>query len=173
MDGGAWWATVHGVAKSGTQLSDFTHALKNKNKPEIICYSSQHGDIWTPVSSISTTSLLHAQYFQLLFIWNYFRTLSQVWLPPSENMLKLFKDRHQHLTTLFWPPEDSISHLSLSRLQFSINWFMTFKYFISQRREFQLNHMANFLNYTLLYFCTSIKITRGIFEVQYFFNNYL
>ena len=24
MDGGAWWATIHGVAKSGTQLSDFT-----------------------------------------------------------------------------------------------------------------------------------------------------
>ena len=27
MDGGAWWATVHGVAKSQTQLSDFTHSL--------------------------------------------------------------------------------------------------------------------------------------------------
>ena len=24
MDGGAWWATVHGVAKSWTLLSDFT-----------------------------------------------------------------------------------------------------------------------------------------------------
>ena len=24
MDGGAWWATVHGVAGGGTQLSDFT-----------------------------------------------------------------------------------------------------------------------------------------------------
>ena len=24
MDGGAWWATVHGVAKSRTQLRDFT-----------------------------------------------------------------------------------------------------------------------------------------------------
>ena len=24
MDGGAWWATVHGVAKSWTQLSHFT-----------------------------------------------------------------------------------------------------------------------------------------------------
>ena len=24
MGGGAWWATVHGVAKSWTQLSDFT-----------------------------------------------------------------------------------------------------------------------------------------------------
>ena len=27
MDGEAWWATVHGVAKSRTQLSDFTHSL--------------------------------------------------------------------------------------------------------------------------------------------------
>ena len=24
MDGGTWWATVHGVTKSRTQLSDFT-----------------------------------------------------------------------------------------------------------------------------------------------------
>ena len=23
MDGGAWWAAVHGVTKSGTRLSDF------------------------------------------------------------------------------------------------------------------------------------------------------
>ena len=27
MDGGAWWATVHGVAKNWTWLSDFTHSL--------------------------------------------------------------------------------------------------------------------------------------------------
>ena len=27
MDGEAWWATVHGVAKSRTRLSDFTHSL--------------------------------------------------------------------------------------------------------------------------------------------------
>ena len=35
MDGGAWWATVHGVAKSRIQLSDFTlpfhfHALEKE-----------------------------------------------------------------------------------------------------------------------------------------------
>ena len=35
MDRGAWWATVHGVAKSRTQLSDFTftfhsHALEKE-----------------------------------------------------------------------------------------------------------------------------------------------
>ena len=27
MDGGAWWAAVHGVAKSWTRLSDFTFAF--------------------------------------------------------------------------------------------------------------------------------------------------
>ena len=27
MDGGAWWATIHGVAKCWTRLSDFTHSL--------------------------------------------------------------------------------------------------------------------------------------------------
>ena len=35
MDGGAWWAAVHGVAKSRTRLSNFTfnfhfHALEKK-----------------------------------------------------------------------------------------------------------------------------------------------
>ena len=41
MGGGAWWAAVHGVAKSWTQLSDFTftfqfHALEK----EIATHSS-------------------------------------------------------------------------------------------------------------------------------------
>ena len=37
MDGGAWWATVHRVTKSGTQLSDFHfHALEK----EIATHSS-------------------------------------------------------------------------------------------------------------------------------------
>ena len=30
MDGGAWWATVHGVAKSQTRLSDFTLTFNNR-----------------------------------------------------------------------------------------------------------------------------------------------
>ena len=41
MDGGAWWATVHGAAKSQTRLSDFTftfhfHVLEK----EVATYSS-------------------------------------------------------------------------------------------------------------------------------------
>ena len=30
MDVGAWWATVHGVAKSRTRLSDFTFTFRWK-----------------------------------------------------------------------------------------------------------------------------------------------
>ena len=30
MDGGAWWATVHGVAKGRTRLSDFTFTLDSE-----------------------------------------------------------------------------------------------------------------------------------------------
>ena len=38
MDGGAWWAAVHGVARSWTRLSDFTftflfHALEKEMSP--------------------------------------------------------------------------------------------------------------------------------------------
>ena len=41
MDGGAWWAAVHGVTKSRTRLSDFTftfhfHALEK----EVAAHSS-------------------------------------------------------------------------------------------------------------------------------------
>ena len=32
MDGGAWWATVHGVAKSRTRLSDFPLTAKESHK---------------------------------------------------------------------------------------------------------------------------------------------
>ena len=38
MDGGAWWATVHGVAKSQTQLSDFTFTYeKSKSQACVQC----------------------------------------------------------------------------------------------------------------------------------------
>ena len=38
MDGGAWWAAVHGVARSRTRLSDFTftfhfHAMEKEMQP--------------------------------------------------------------------------------------------------------------------------------------------
>ena len=55
MDGEAWWAAVHGVAKSQTRLSDFTftfhfHALEK----EMATYSSvlvwRIAGMWEPGS---------------------------------------------------------------------------------------------------------------------------
>ena len=39
MDRGAWWATVHGVTKSGTLLSDFTFHFHTLEK-EMATHSS-------------------------------------------------------------------------------------------------------------------------------------
>ena len=41
MDGGAWWATVHGVAESRTRLSDFTFTFhSNALEKEMATHSS-------------------------------------------------------------------------------------------------------------------------------------
>ena len=41
MDGGAWWAAVHGVAKSWTQPSDFTFTFHlNSLEEEMATHSS-------------------------------------------------------------------------------------------------------------------------------------
>ena len=37
-DGGAWWATVHGVAKSRTRLSDFTFTFLQEGIEHILTH---------------------------------------------------------------------------------------------------------------------------------------
>ena len=37
MDRGAWWATVHGVAKSQTRLSNFTFTFTNEKDTPVFC----------------------------------------------------------------------------------------------------------------------------------------
>ena len=54
MDGGPWWATVHGVAKSQTRLSDITftfhfHALEKEMVTDSSCSSLENprdGGAW-------------------------------------------------------------------------------------------------------------------------------
>ena len=46
MDGGAWWAAAHGVAKSQTQLSNFTftfhfHALEQDWQPTPVFFPGE------------------------------------------------------------------------------------------------------------------------------------
>ena len=55
MDGGAWWAAVHGVVKSQIQLSDFTftfhfHALEEEMATHSCSYleNPRDGEAWCP-----------------------------------------------------------------------------------------------------------------------------
>ena len=40
MDGGNWWAAVHGVTKSRTRLSDFTFTYFHASEKEMATHSS-------------------------------------------------------------------------------------------------------------------------------------
>ena len=66
MDGGAWWAAVHGVARSRTRLSNFTfpfHALEK----EMATHSSSclenprdGGAWWAAVSGVAESDTTEA-----------------------------------------------------------------------------------------------------------------
>ena len=59
MDGGAWWAAVHGVANSWTRLSDFTftfhfHALEKEMATHSLPGESQgQGGLWAAVYRVA------------------------------------------------------------------------------------------------------------------------
>ena len=64
MDRGAWWAAVHGVAKSRTQLSDFTftfhfHALEKEmaSHSSVLAWRTPGtgGAWWAAVSGVAQT----------------------------------------------------------------------------------------------------------------------
>ena len=61
MDGGGWWATVHGVAKSQTRLSDFTFTFHVYVKPSLLVYPSPFIPLET-VSLFSTSMTLFQFY---------------------------------------------------------------------------------------------------------------
>ena len=61
MDGGAWWAIVHGVAKSRTRLSDFTftshfHALEKEMATHSSVLAWRIPGTWEPVGLLSMGS---------------------------------------------------------------------------------------------------------------------
>ena len=63
MDRGVWWATVHGIAKSWTQLSDFTFTL-DPHAP----WKDQHHlfkKFYLCIFACTGSSLLYAGFLQL------------------------------------------------------------------------------------------------------------
>ena len=57
MDGGAWWAAVHGVTKSWTRLNDFTFThLRRKWQPTPVFLPGEShgwGTQWTAVYGVA------------------------------------------------------------------------------------------------------------------------
>ena len=67
MDGGAWWATVHGVTKSQTRLSDFISLAPN-TKPIVLklwVISTPPDDLDKNAKAPVLMSLYHCFVFQL------------------------------------------------------------------------------------------------------------
>ena len=61
MDGGAWWAEVHGVARSQTRLSDFTftfhfHALEKEMATHTSVLAWRIPEMGEPVGLLSMGS---------------------------------------------------------------------------------------------------------------------
>ena len=58
MDGGAWWAAVHGVAKSQIQLSDFPftfhfHALEKEMATHSSVFARDGGTWWAAIYGVT------------------------------------------------------------------------------------------------------------------------
>ena len=68
MDGGTWWATVHGVTKSRTRLSNFTSPLSAPSAPAVNL--SQHQGLFKWVSSsYQVAKILEFQLQHQSFQW--------------------------------------------------------------------------------------------------------
>ena len=62
MDGGAWWAAVHGVAKSRTRLSDFTPWKKSYDSPRQRIKKQRH---YFAIKGLSS----QGYYFSSCHVW--------------------------------------------------------------------------------------------------------
>ena len=89
MDRGAWWAAVHGVAKSRTRLSDFTftfhfYALEKEMATHSKCYCLENprdrGAWWAAVYGVtqSRTRLKRLSSSSSLFLLLYFLSVTSI-----------------------------------------------------------------------------------------------
>ena len=83
MDGGAWWAAVHGVARSQTRLSDFTFIFHfplssigegNGNPLQYSCLENpMDGGAWWGRKELDTTERLHSLTHSLTTLTNHWQ----------------------------------------------------------------------------------------------------
>ena len=120
MDGGAWWAAVHGVAKSRTRLSKFTftfhfHALEKEmaTHSSVLAWripgipepgglpsvgSHRVGHDWSDLAAAAcVTTTQHSHLGNLTWIWYYCLIFRQ-----HSNILDYPKNIHHNSFTILW-----------------------------------------------------------------------
>ena len=91
MDGGAWWAAVHGVARSRTQLSDFTftfhfHALgkERATHSSVLAWRipGMGGAWWAAISGVTQSRTRLKRLSSSSSKYNYFLLLCKILFAP-------------------------------------------------------------------------------------------
>ena len=88
MDGGAWWATVHGVAKNETRLSDSLSGLQGfRYLPgsldflsKCVCSLGPHGRVQTPLSMNEILQARILEWVAISFSRGSFRPRDQTYI---------------------------------------------------------------------------------------------
>ena len=80
-DGGAWWATVNGVAKSQTQLSDFTMKIK----PDTMHIILNMEVVYNPVNILAVTIFIVSITISIIIIINF--TMARIFLDVISHLL--------------------------------------------------------------------------------------
>ena len=111
MDGGAWWSTVHGVAKSRTRLSDFTSLCFMDSYQTFLLYTF-------PKFSRQSLSSLWLDVIMWLILAN------ELWTDVTVITSSL-----EHLIAGVRPPQRSFSPAVLSVFQMiALPWSLSLKW---------------------------------------------
>ena len=124
MDGGAWWAAVHGVAKSRTRLSDFTftfhfHALEKEMATRssilawlaAVCGVAQSRTWLKRLSSSSSSRIFIFSVSQFLYLKNTCHEKHEIVKTPALNSCSV------HLDFFVWTNLIQSSSLILVKLR--------------------------------------------------------
>ena len=151
MDGGAWWAAVHGVGKSRTQLSDFTftfhfHALEKEmathssvlawripgtQEPGGLPSMGSHrvGHDWSNLAAVNHSELLQMGWME--------KPCSKSFIEKRKRRnfsVQLLPDSHFHCSPCERWKGEKLKVKSLSRVQlFSTPWTVAYQAFPSLR----------------------------------------
>ena len=129
-DGGAWWATVHGVTKSQTQLSNYTHTFRHthtvfkglniylplhlhpENPPGTSpCSHRVLHAVWSPASTLALPlcmEILFTFSAFMLICFSHIQFFETLWTISYQAPLSRGFPRQEYWNGLSFPPPDDL-----------------------------------------------------------------